>query len=144
MREFLTDTGGWFWAIAGAILGVMVGVLAEKVWSVCAAMCFMLRFKKFAGTYRHDGGTVIVKTHRSGRFETEGREIKPENNWSGSFRLDDSFLRTARGGYEHTSRAGDWGYHYVKLLDNGDISVQWENVSGGQRLTGALVWRRER
>lgn len=53
-------------------------------------------------------------------------------------------MRTGRGAYRYVERENDWGYQHIMLLENGDISVQWENMSTGNRSVGALIWHKRR
>lgn len=125
-----------------ALIGALIGMALERMTSFLKAVFFTMRHWGIRGTYTHDNGRVIISTKLGNRFVTKGAENNEANSWTGSFHLDDLYMRTGRGAYRHLHREDDWGYHYIRLLENGDISVQWENMSAGKRHTGALIWNR--
>jgi hypothetical protein len=128
--------------LLGGIVGAVIGAMFERIASLLQATFYAYRYRYVRGEYTHDNGVVRISQQFGYRFITEGRENDPANDWTGSFRFDDLYMHTARGAYRHTKRIDDWGYHYLRLLENGNLSVQWENVSGGKRNTGALEWYR--
>jgi hypothetical protein len=125
-----------------AVIGALIGMVLERMTSFLKSVFFTIRHRGIRGTYKHDDGSVIITTKLGNRFITEGSQTDQANSWTGSFHLDDIYMKTGRGAYHHLHRKDDWGYHYIRLLENGDISVQWENMSAGTRETGALIWRK--
>lgn len=126
------------------LLGGVAGMVVERVASILHVVYFTLRHRRIRGEYEHANGFVRIKLKCGHRFVTDGQEHDPSNNWKGSFELDDVYMNTGREAYHHTDRVDDWGYHYVRLLENGDLSVQWENMSAGVRKTDSLVWHKKR
>ena len=122
------------------LIGAVIGVVLERVTKVFENLYKTLRHWSIAGEYHHGSGTVIVRRGFGTHFKTESKENNPTYNWTGSFQLEDATIRTGRGYYRYVARENDWGYHYIMLLDNGDISVQWENMSAGNRNHGSLIW----
>lgn len=125
-----------------AVIGALIGMALEGITSFLKSVFFTIKHRRIRGTYTHDDGSVTITIKLGNRFITEGSQTDEANSWTGSFHLDDMYMKTGRGAYRHLNREDDWGYHYIMLLKNGDISVQWENMSAGARETGALIWHK--
>ncbi len=128
--------------LIGAVIGAVFGVVFERVTKVFENLGFTIRHWSVAGDYHHGSGVVTIRRGFGNRFTTESKESDPSYNWKGSFQFDDTHMRTGKGTYRYIGRENDWGYHHIMLLENGDISVQWENMSAGKRNHGALIWFR--
>ena len=132
----------WGELLLGGLVGAVVGMLLEQTTHVVRSSLASWKYRDFRGSYSHDGGTVAVTGRLGHRFDSAGSETDPANNWTGHFDVIDTHDGIGAGTYHHASRSEDWGLHHLRLLDNGDISVQWENMGGGERRTGSVVWNR--
>ncbi len=130
--------------LIGGVVGAAIGVGFERITSLVQAVFFTFRHRHIQGEYTHDNGVVSITRRLGNRFVTESRQHNDADNWEGSFQIDDAYMHTGRGAYRHLVRQDDWGHHYIRLLENGDVSVQWENMSAGNRRTGALIWHKRR
>jgi hypothetical protein len=139
-REWGFDSKG---TTMDLLLGAVLGVAFEHIFSFIRNVYITLKHWHVAGKYTHDEGVVRITRRLGNRFITDGKENNAANNWRGSFHFDDAYMRTGRGAYLEVGRKHDWGYHYIMLLENEDISVQWENMSEGKRTIGSLIWRKD-
>ena len=130
--------------LIGGVVGAVIGVAFERITSLVQAVFFTFRHRHIQGKYTHDNGVVSITRRLGNRFVTESRQHDEADNWEGSFQIDDAYMHTGRGVYRHIDREDDWGYHYIRLLESGDVSVQWENMSDGNRGRGALIWHKRR
>src|SRR5215212_7447055 len=109
------------------LLGAVLGVAFERITKFFQNLFFTFRHWRIAGDYTNYNGVVSIRRGFGNRFLTENREPDPYYNWSGSFQFDDTYMRVGKGAYRYVDheRQNDWAYHYIMLLENGDISVQW-------------------
>jgi hypothetical protein len=126
------------------LIGAFLGVVFERVTKVFQNLFFTVSHWSIAGEYTHGSGVVNIRRGFGNRFITQSKESDSTYNWRGSFQFDDTYMLTGRGAYRYIERENDWGHHYIMLLENGDISVQWENMSAGNRNHGALIWYKRR
>ncbi len=134
--------------LLGALLGAIFGVALEHATSFFGAAVLTAKYWHLRGTYeirRADGesaGTVTIRPRLGNRFLTEGWE-SGVLYWTGAFQFDDLFMGSARGVYRYLDRGQrplvDWGNHYLMLLDNGDLVVQWHNVSLARDAKGSYM-----
>lgn len=115
------------------LVGAIIGVVVERLTKVFEKTYITLRHWPIGGEYSSGTGTVIIRRGFGNHYKTESKETNPTYNWTGSLQLEESNMRTGRGYYRYVERKNDWGYHYIMLLNNGDISVPWENMSASNR-----------
>lgn len=82
-----------------ALIGALIGTALERMTSFLKAVFFTMRHWRIRGTYTHDNGRVTISTKLGNRFVTKGAETNEANSWTGSFHLDDLYMRTGRGAY---------------------------------------------
>lgn len=138
--------------IWGALIGAIFGVALEHATSFFGAAALTIKYWRLRGTYgiwNPEGirtGAVTIQPRLGNRFLTKGW-VSDTLYWTGSFQFDDLFMGSARGVYRYQNRRNrkraDWGNHYLMLLENGDIAVQWHNVSHARDRKGSYLLSRE-